>query len=83
MERRAKAECRLTHGSNRLPFPAADFSVVVTRVGEGGRWVDDEAVYVQEGKDVAVLMLELVIEISLGGLAVPAREPCDYFPESW
>ena len=30
-----------------------------------------------------VLMLELVIEISFGGLAVPAREPCDYFPESW
>lgn len=39
--------------------------------------------YVQEGKDVVVSMLELMIEISLGGLAVPAREPCDYFPESW
>ena len=32
---------------------------------------------------VAVLMLELVNEISFGGLAVPARELCDYFPESW
>ena len=24
-----------------------------------------------------------VIEISFGGLAVPAREQCDYFPGSW
>ena len=36
-----------------------------------------------EGRIVAVLMFELVNEISFGGLAVPARELCDYFPESW
>ena len=43
---------------------------------------DDEAAYVQEGKDAAVLMLGLVIEISPGGLAVPAREKCDYFQKA-